>query len=59
MALFNPIKGTTSQTVPNETRSNKLIILGSSILVSLNQFSSLNYLFKAAKNTKQTPAAHK
>ena len=32
IALFKPIRGTTSQTVPNETKSKRFKILGSEIL---------------------------
>ena len=42
-----------------ETRSKKLSKLGSTILFSKNQFFSLNLLFRATKNKKVTPAAHK
>ena len=59
IALFKPTRGTTSQTVPNDTKSKKFKIFGSSMLLFLNQFSSLNFLFKATKKTKETPAAHK
>jgi single-stranded-DNA-specific exonuclease len=59
IALFKPTKGTTSHTVPNETKSKKSKILGSLILFSLNQFSSRNFLFKATKNIKHTPAAQR
>ena len=59
IALFKPIKGTTSQTVPSETKSKKFKIFGSFILLFLNQFSSRNYLFKPTRKTKQTPAAQR
>ena len=59
IALFSPINGTTSQTVPNETKSRKFKILGSFILLFSNHFLSLSFLFKATRKTKHTPAAHK
>ena len=59
IALFNPVKGTTSQTVPSDTRSRKFKSLGSSILLSINQFFSLNVLFKPTRNINETPAAHR
>ena len=59
IARFKPINGTTSHTVPSETKSKKFNIFGSLILLFLNQFSLRNFLFKATKKTKQTPAAHK
>ena len=59
MALFKPTKGTTSQTVPSETKSKKSKIFGSLILFEENQSSSRNFLFKATKKTKQTPAAQR
>ena len=40
MALFKPIKGTTSQIVPSETRSRYSNKFGSFILLRLNQFFS-------------------
>ena len=59
MALFKPTRGTTSQTVPNDTKSKKSIIFGSGIFFKLNQFESRNFLFKATKKTKHTPAAQR
>ena len=56
----NEIKGIQFDlTVPKETKSRIFIKSGSLILLALNQLSSLNLLFKATKNIKQTPAAHK
>ena len=47
MALFSPIKGTTSQTVPNETKSKKSSKFGSLIflLLDLNPFESFKIFF--------------
>ena len=59
IALFKPIKGTTSHTVPNETKSRYSIKFGSFKLFSSNQFLFLNSLFKDTKNIKEIPAAHK
>ncbi|KPU82372.1 hypothetical protein JI56_02410 [SAR11 cluster bacterium PRT-SC02] len=58
-ALFKPIRGTTSHTVPIDTRSKKFNKFGSLILFSTNQLFSLSFLFKATKNKNVTPAAHK
>ena len=59
IALFKSTRGTTSHTVPRETKSKKFKILGSLIFSSSNQFLSLNFLFKATKNIKHTPAAQR
>ena len=59
IALFKSTKGTTSHTVPNETRSRKFNIFGSSILLFRNHLDSLNFIFNAIRKTKQTPAAQR
>ena len=59
IARFKPIKGTTSHTVPRDTKSKYSIKFGSTKSFSLNQFLFLNSLFKETKNMKETPAAHK
>jgi hypothetical protein len=54
MALFKPINGTTSHTVPNETKSKKFKISGSFIFFLLNQPISRNFVLSATKYIKQT-----
>ena len=56
-ALFNPFKGTTSQTVPKATRSKNFIKSGSRLFKKKPLF--LNSLFNPIKKINTTPAAHK
>ena len=58
-ALFRPVNGTTSQIVPNETKSRKFSKLGSCILFLSNHFFCLKFEFNETRNIKHTPAAHK
>ena len=58
-ALFKPFKGTTSQIVPNVTKSRQLIKLGSFILFCKNQSFFLSSLFNETKKIKVTPAAQR